>query len=288
MKKMSFLAVMAIAAATITSCGSRMPKASMKSDVDTLSYAIGVQIADEFNQYDALTQTFNVDTAYISDFVRGISETMNAKDEKKQNAYMAGVQVANIILQRYIPGSNQQFFGEDSTQQVSKENVIAAFVDIILGKTPLLTTEQAQEVQSSFTDKQNEKKFGENRLAGVEYLAQIAQNDSVQKTASGLMYKIIKQGTGAIPTDTSTVKVDYEGRLIDGTVFDSSIQRGEPAEFNVNQVISGWTEALKLMPAGSEWELYIPQELGYGARQAGPMIKPFSALIFKVKLIEVK
>jgi FKBP-type peptidyl-prolyl cis-trans isomerase FklB len=90
-----------------------------------------------------------------------------------------------------------------------------------------------------------------------------------------------------MPADTSRVKVEYEGRLIDGTVFDSSYQRGEPAEFAVGQVIAGWTEALKLMPVGSEWEIYIPQELAYGSQQAGPVIKPFSALVFKVKLLEI-
>ncbi len=288
MKKLTSMAAMAIVAATFVSCGSKLPNASLRSDVDSLSYAIGVQIADEFNQYDALTQTFGVDSAYLSDFVRGISDCVSSTDEKKQNAYMAGMQVANIILQRYLPQSNQQFFGEDSTQQVSKENVIAAFTDIVMKKTGMLTSEQAQQIQASFTEKQNEKRFGDNRRAGEEYLAQLAQNDSVQKTASGLMYKVITQGTGATPADTSRVKVDYEGRLIDGTVFDSSIQRGEPAEFAVNQVIAGWTEALKLMPAGSEWELYIPQELAYGSQQAGPQIKPFSALVFRVKLLEVK
>lgn len=288
MKKLTFVASMALAAAVLSSCGSRLPKASMKSDVDSLSYAIGVQVGEEFNQYDALTQSFGVDSAYISDFIRGISDAMSSTDEKKQNAYMAGLQVANILVQRYVPQSNQQYFGEDSTQQVSKENLVAAFTDIVLGNTTLITSEQAQEILSGFTAKQNEKRFGENRRAGEAFLAENATKDSVTVLPSGLQYKIITAGTGAMPADTSRVKVDYEGRLIDGTVFDSSYQRGEPTEFGVTQVIAGWTEALKLMPVGSEWEIYIPQELAYGSQQAGPMIKPFSALIFKVKLLEIK
>lgn len=279
---------MALAAAVLSSCGSRLPKASMKSDVDSLSYAIGVQIGEEFNQYDALTQSFGVDSAYISDFIRGISDAVSSTDEKKQNAYMAGLQVANILIQRYLPQSNQQYFGEDSTQQVSKENLVAAFTDIVLGNTALVTSEQAQEILSSFTEKQNEKRFGDNRRAGEAFLAENATKDSVTVLPSGLQYKILTAGTGATPADTSRVKVDYEGRLIDGTVFDSSYQRGEPTEFGVTQVIPGWTEALKLMPVGSEWEIYIPQELAYGAQQAGPVIKPFSALVFKVKLLEIK
>ncbi|MBQ9357512.1 MAG: FKBP-type peptidyl-prolyl cis-trans isomerase [Prevotella sp.] len=288
MKKLTFVASMALAAAVLSSCGSRLPKASMKSDVDSLSYAIGVQIGEEFNQYDALTQSFGVDSAYISDFIRGISDAVSSTDEKKQNAYMAGLQVANILIQRYLPQSNQQYFGEDSTQQVSKENLVAAFTDIVLGNTALVTSEQAQEILSSFTEKQNEKRFGDNRRAGEAFLAENATKDSVTVLPSGLQYKILTAGTGATPADTSRVKVDYEGRLIDGTVFDSSYQRGEPTEFGVTQVIPGWTEALKLMPVGSEWEIYIPQELAYGAQQAGPVIKPFSALVFKVKLLEIK
>ena len=104
---------------------------------------------------------------------------------------------------------------------------------------------------------------------------------------SGVQYKVIKEGNGVIPTDSSVVKVNYEGRLIDGTVFDSSYKRGEPATFPVRSVIKGWTEILCHMPAGSEWEVYIPQELAYGEREQGKDIKPFSALIFKLELLEV-
>ena len=103
----------------------------------------------------------------------------------------------------------------------------------------------------------------------------------------GVQYKVIKEGSGAIPADTSIVKVQYEGRTIDGKVFDSSYQRKEPAEFRCNQVIKGWTEVLTHMPAGSVWEVYIPQDKAYGARQQGDDIKPFSVLIFKIELLEV-
>ena len=110
---------------------------------------------------------------------------------------------------------------------------------------------------------------------------------SVVTTASGLQYKVIKKGTGAIPTDTTKVKVNYKGSLIDGTEFDSSYKRNEPTTFRANQVIKGWTEALKLMPVGSIYELYIPYDLAYGAREAG-QIKPFSALVFQVELISIE
>jgi len=287
MKKLTFMAAMAVAVASFTSCGNNVPKASLKSDIDSLSYAIGVDIADEFNQYDALTQTFNVDSAYLSDFIKGVNDAVSATDDKKQNAYMAGIQVGNIIVNRYIPGSNQQFFGNDSTKTISKQTVAAAFLNIVLGKESAIDKEQAKAIQDAFQKKQLMLQYGDNKKQGEEFLAENAKNDSVKTTASGLQYKVIKEGTGAVPADSSRVKVDYEGRLIDGTVFDSSIERGEPTEFVANQVIKGWTEALTMMPVGSEWEVYIPQELAYGERTAGPSIKPFSALIFKIKLIDI-
>ena len=121
----------------------------------------------------------------------------------------------------------------------------------------------------------------------ADYLAAYAKNDSVQRTESGLLYKVIKKGEGALPVDTNQVEVNYEGRLVDGTVFDSSAKHGDkPLEFKANQVIKGWTEALTLMPVGSKWELYIPYDLAYGERDSGK-IKPFSALIFTVELVEI-
>jgi FKBP-type peptidyl-prolyl cis-trans isomerase FklB len=132
-----------------------------------------------------------------------------------------------------------------------------------------------------------EAKYGENKAAGEKFLAENAKKEGVKTTESGLQYKVIKEGKGAIPTETSTVKVHYKGTLVDGTEFDSSYNRNEPTSFRANQVIKGWTEALTMMPVGSKWELYIPQELAYGARETGD-IKPFSTLIFEVELLEIE
>jgi FKBP-type peptidyl-prolyl cis-trans isomerase FklB len=129
------------------------------------------------------------------------------------------------------------------------------------------------------------KSFGPNKEAGEKFLAANAKKEGVKTLPSGVQYKVIKEGTGAIPTDTSLVKVHYEGRLVNDTIFDSSYKRGEPATFRANQVIKGWTEALCHMPEGSIWEVYIPQELAYGERQQNK-IDPFSALIFKIELID--
>ena len=127
----------------------------------------------------------------------------------------------------------------------------------------------------------------DSKKAGEEFLAKNAKAEGVKVLDGGVQYKVIKEGTGALPKDTSLVKVHYEGKTLDGKVFDSSYKRGEPANFRANQVIKGWTEALVHMPAGSIWEVYIPQELAYGERQQGADIKPFSMLIFKIELLEV-
>ena len=132
-----------------------------------------------------------------------------------------------------------------------------------------------------------EKQYGANKAAGEKFLKENAKKPGVITMPSGLQYKVIKVGNGPMPKDTSTVVVNYEGKTIDGKVFDSSYTKKEPVTMRVNQVISGWTEALLRMPEGSSWELYIPQNLAYGEREAG-QIKPFSTLVFKIELLKVK
>lgn len=155
-----------------------------------------------------------------------------------------------------------------------------------------MTKEEAQTFMQTQMDavkaKAMEKKYADNKAAGEKFLAENKTKEGVVTTPSGLQYKIITKGTGEIPADSSKVKVNYKGTLIDGTEFDSSYKRKEPATFRANQVIKGWTEALTMMPVGSKWELYIPQELAYGARETGGQIKPFSTLIFEVELVGIE
>jgi len=287
MKKLTFVAVMAIAAVTLTSCGgASTPKANLKSDVDSLSYALGVNLGHQLLDYNMLDQ-MGVDSAFVSEFLKGVNEAASAKDDKKKQAYFAGLQIGSDLNSRIIPNMERQFFEGDSTMSINRNNLLAAFFEVLKGKSDMMTAEAADSLADSFQKKMKEVKFAEQIEAGKKFLEENAKKDSVLTTESGLQYKVIKQGTGATPTASDRVKVHYEGRLLDGTVFDSSLERGEPVTFGVGQVIAGWTEALQLMPVGSEYELYIPQNLGYGEREAGS-IPPYSTLIFKVQLLDIE
>ena len=289
MKKITFMAVMAIAAATISSCGNGTPKADLRSDVDSVSYAIGMAQTQGLKDY--LVGHLGVDTAYIGEFIKGLNEGANAGDNKKQAAYYAGIQIGQQISNQMKPGINHELFGDDSTKTISMKNFMAGFVSSTTGKQGLMTMEQAQEtaqrLMKDIKARELEKTYGENKLAGEKFLAENAKKEGVKVLESGVQYKVIKEGTGKIPADTSMVKVHYEGRTLDGNVFDSSYKRNSPIDLRANQVIKGWTDALVHMPAGSVWEVYIPQDLAYGDREQA-QIKPFSMLIFKIELLEVK
>ena len=289
MKKFTFAAIAAIAAVTLFSCGYSVPKANLKTDVDTVSYAIGMAQTNGLKDY--LVNRLDIDTAYMDEFIKGLNEGANAGDDKKKAAYYAGIQIGQQISNQMVKGINRELFGDDSTKTISLKNFMAGFISGTTGKGGLMTVDSAQQVATEMMRvmkaKNMEKEFGPNKEAGEKFLAANAKKEGVKVLDGGVQYKVIKEGNGPIPADTSNVKVHYEGKTMDGTVFDSSYKRGEPAEFRANQVIKGWTEALVHMPAGSVWEVYIPQELAYGERQQGADIKPFSMLIFKIELIEV-
>ena len=289
MRKVTFAAIAAVAAMTLYSCGYGAPKANLKSDVDTLSYAIGMAQTNGLKDY--LVNRLDVDTAYMDEFIKGLNEGANAGDDKKKAAYYAGIQIGQQITNQMVNSINRELFGNDSTKTISLKNFMAGFISATLEKGSLMTMDSAQVVAQTLMqvikERTMEQEYGPNKEAGEKFLAENAKKEGVKMLEGGVQYKVIKEGSGAIPADTSRVKVHYEGRLLDGTVFDSSYKRGEPTEFRCNQVIKGWTEALIHMPAGSTWEVYVPQELAYGARQQGADIKPFSMLIFKIELLEV-
>ena len=278
MKKVSFFAAV-IAVAGLASCTAQAPKANLKSDIDTLSYMMGIASSEGLEAY--VTQRMGLDTTYYADFIDGVISGMNSSDPVTDRARLIGMQIGQQISGPMFGQNNQTTFGDDSTKTLSKENFLAGFLAKIQTKSDLPSTAEA----SAYATKMQ---FAENKAAGEKFLAENSTNVGVKTTASGLQYKIIKEGNGEIPTDSSTVKVNYRGTLIDGTEFDSSYKRNEPASFPANRVIKGWTEALTMMPVGSKWEVYIPYDLAYGENQSGQLIKPFSTLVFEIELLEIE
>ena len=279
---------MAIVAAGFTACGNSTPKASLKSDVDSMSYALGMAQTQGLKEY--LVERLGVDTAYMDEFIKGLNEGANAGDNKKKAARYAGIQIGQQISNQMMKGINHEVFGDDSTKTISLKNFMAGFISGTTGKGGLMTVDTAQVIAQTkmqeIKSRELEITYGANKAEGVKFLAENAKKEGVKTLPSGVQYKVIKEGNGPIPADTSLVRVHYEGKTLDGNVFDSSYKREKPIDLRCNQTIKGWTDAMVHMPAGSIWEVYIPQELAYAEREQA-QIKPFSMLIFKIELLEV-
>ena len=289
MKKLTFMAASAIAAMSIMSCGNSTPKANLKSDVDSMSYAIGMAQTQGLKEY--LVGRMGVDTTYMKEFIKGLNEGANAGDDKKKAAYYAGIQIGQQISNQMVMGINHEVFGDDSTKTISLKNFMAGFVSGVTGKNGIMTVQEAgmmaQAKMQQLKAKTMEAKYGDNKKKGEEFMAANKSKEGIKTLPSGVQYKVIKEGNGPIPADTSMVSCNYEGRTIDGKVFDSSYKRNQPLKLRCNQTIKGWTDAMVHMPVGSIWEVYIPQELAYGEREQGD-IKPFSVLIFKIELLGIE
>lgn len=159
--------------------------------------------------------------------------------------------------------------------------------DVLLNESFDISEEESRAILNDFFTRLQQDLLEKNKTQGKRFLEENSKRESVKQTPSGLQYEIIKEGNGQKPLASDRVKVHYHGTLIDGTVFDSSVRRGEPATFGVTQVIQGWVEALQMMSVGSKWKLFIPHKLAYGAQGAGELIEPFSTLIFEVELLEI-
>lgn len=257
--------------------------------VDTFSYAMGMANTNGLKNF--IVSRMNVDTAYMANFIEGFNASLPAGEQKKLQAFLSGMQIRKQVEEQIIPGLDKRISDNDTVKTINQALFIEAFDKVLKNEPTQMTMQRAEELSEKqmkfYTERNMERKYGENRKAGEEFLKANAKKDSVKVLPCGVQYKVISMGTGEKPTAESKVKVHYEGRLIDGTVFDSSYERKNPTSFACNQVIKGWTEALTQMPVGSKWQIFIPQELGYGAREAGK-IKPFSALIFTVELLEIE
>ena len=298
MKRISILCFALLAGLCITAqaAGKKTSKKKGKAveqvkvdtvSVDTFSYAYGKANTQGLKLY--LSQRMGIDTTYMDDFMKGFEQMALTETDKKEKARLAGIEIRAQLENQILPAANRQI--DDSVQVLVKQRFVDGFKDGIMQANMYITMDSTQKLVRKQMDYYHnvkmEKKYGANRLAGEEFLKLNAKKDSVQTTPSGLQYKVITMGTGEKPQPTQKVKVNYEGRLIDGTVFDSRFKHGKPVTFPCNQVIKGWTEALCMMPVGSKWELYVPQQLADGDREQGK-IPPFSTLVFTVELLSIE
>jgi len=286
MKKLNiFIAVALVAAFTFTSCDSNKAKTpTLKTQLDSLNYAFGLAngagIKDSYIKGDSAEIKIKALLAGLKDGSKG--------EAVKENAEIVelGTQIGTSLK-----GQEKAGLLGDSTLKVDINLIKQGLINGLKRSNIQMTAKDAQTylntTMQALQSKKMEAQFGPNKKAGEKFLAENGKKPGVITTASGLQYEIIKKGTGPIPTATNKVKVNYHGTLIDGTVFDSSVERKEPVVFPVNQVIKGWTEALQLMPVGSKFKLYVPQQLAYGNGGQGK-IQPFSMLIFEVELLSIE
>ena len=258
----------------------------LNNSSDSVSYAGGMAITNGLLPY---LQQQGVDTAYMTDFIQGFKEMIKSGNDPKKAAYVMGMDIAKQLSSTILPNITREF--TDTPDSIVSEKLLQGFSAALENDTILFNQKDAEayfKAKQEFNrEAKQEKLYGANREAGRRFLAENAKKDSVITLPSGLQYKVLVAGNGEVPTANDKVLVNYEGRLIDGTVFDASARHGDqPAEFTPNQVIKGWTEALTMMPVGSKWQLFIPSELAYGEREAG-QIQPYSTLIFDVELVGI-
>jgi len=256
-------------------CVFKVQTIALNSQIDSINYAFGYLNGDEIARYVLLMDSTGQLT---KDLIINVNKGLKSKVKNPQIVNM-GEQIGKNIKSQEAQG----LIGEPSLT-TDFELIKQGFINGLIGFTEQMDGTQAGEyIQTTM----NNIKYGTVKEDGEKFLAENALREGVQVTESGLQYEVIKMGRGKKPAATDRVKVHYHGTLIDGTVFDSSVERGEPTSFGLNQVITGWTEGLQLMPVGSKFRFYIPQELGYGSRNAGS-IPPYSTLIFEVELLGIE
>lgn len=258
-------------------------------DNATFSYAFGIANSRGLKQH--LAMRMGVDTTKMDAFLKGYDGGLESGEFLSAlKAYVAGAEIRQQTSRDLVRRIDADMTGNDSTQLLDRALFAQGFRDALIGQETMSMDSAITAIEKNtkyYSEKVLEEKYGDWRRQNVAWLDANAKKDSVQQTESGLQYKVLVMGEGEKPQATDKVKVNYEGRLIDGTVFDSSYKRKQAATFGCSQVIKGWTEALLMMPVGSKWELYIPQDLAYGEREQGK-IKPFSALVFTVELLSVE
>lgn len=285
--KISLFSMLAFVGIALSSCNAQVPKADLKTDIDSISYAQGVLHA---SQIDQMFAQFGIEEANKADFIKGFTKGMksdpdNAKIKAEKLGEIMGFQFGTLML----PNMAQQMF-EDSTSTLSNNNFAAGF--IAMAENPektLIKVDEAQTYTMTAVDKVRErsleKNYGEVKKENAQFLEKNKSAEGVVSLPSGLQYKVITEGNGPKPKETDRVKVKYRGTNINGEEFDSS--GDEAITFGLNQVVRGWTEGIQLMPVGSKYMLYIPYDMAYGAAGREPKISPYATLIFEVELLDI-
>ena len=280
MKKYLMTALVLVASASLFTASAAKKKNVKKvtpvvlaTESDSLSYAAGVHATRGLIPF--IQQSYKVDTAYMADFIRGYEEAIAKANTPQGTAYIVGMQIAQMVNQRILPGTREEL--KSAKDSIDAAMFSRGFVAALANDTTLFSVKKAGEFKTQIL-----------AGAGEKFLAANAKKPGVKVLPSGLQYKVIKAGQGEVPKATDEVEVIYEGRLIDGTVFDATSKHGgaKTDKFRAGNLIKGWTEALTTMPVGSKWQLYIPYELAYGERLAG-QIPPYSTLIFDLELVSI-
>lgn len=296
-KTIIFSAVIFTIFALVNCSGNKNAKTvKLNSENDSLSYTFGISNGNQIRQFLMKNDSTG---KYIDEFFAGLNAGLKAPKEDQKD------QIANLekqIGQSYAMGQKTGLFG-DSTLIANYPLFRQGMINGMDGNDIQMSVKEAgdyvnatmqkrQAAQMAAEQKKYEEemevKYKDEKVAGENFIAQISQKTGIKKTPAGVYYEILKKGNGAIPVDTSIVMVNYTGKLMNDSIFDSNAKMGKPAEFPVTRVIKGWTDALENMPVGSKWRLYIPQELAYGAGRQGSPIPPFAPLIFDVELVGIK
>lgn len=257
---------------------------ALKNQQDSLSYAFGLVNGQGVKMNNLQGKGDSIDKKIAAIF-KGIEAGQKSKEDKNPELSMTASRFADWMV------SQEKAFLGDSTLEFNYNLFRQGVINGLHGSDKQLTPDKVREfingTMKARYDKKMEKKYGENKKAGEKFMAENGKKPGIITTASGLQYQVISKGNGPLPKATDRVKVHYTGKLTNDSVFDSSVARKEPVVFGVNQVIPGWTEGLQLMPVGSKFKFYIPQNLAYGGQEQ-PKIPPFSTLVFDVELISIE
>ncbi|MBO4905446.1 MAG: FKBP-type peptidyl-prolyl cis-trans isomerase [Bacteroidaceae bacterium] len=297
MKKI-VLALASVMMLCVVACDNAGKAPKLENEADSLSYALGLANGGSMRMRYAMMG--ELDTTNIEGFLKGLQEGLSEANDTTKKDYYAGLQLGlqfgrNLTADQ-LEEFSRQLFGADSTQNINGKLIVAGILTAVKGgENAFMQPDKAGEyVQQKFDSLQSarqaeaEAEQQRYKKENEDYMAQLANNPDLQVLDSAIYYQVLTEGTGAIPADTSRVKVKYEGRLIDGTIFDSTNEDDQPRSFQANQVIDGWTTVLTHMPVGSKWKVYIPWDKAYGQYGNGSVIKPYSTLVFTIELIEIE